>query len=73
MGSEIGGKSNKFTRPVIIFRKLSHGFYFVIPTSTKEKDGSWYVKFTQQTLLQLLAYIKLEQLIIVGYSPNWEL
>jgi mRNA interferase MazF len=51
VGSEIGGKSNKFTRPVIILRKLSHGFYFVIPTSTKEKDGSWYVKFTQADIV----------------------
>jgi hypothetical protein len=30
-GSEIGGKSKLFSRPVIIFRKLAHGFYFVIP------------------------------------------
>ncbi len=45
VGSEINGKSDIFSRPVIIFKKLSHGFYFVIPTTTKEKEGSWFVPF----------------------------
>lgn len=45
IGSEIGGKNHQFSRPVIIFKKLAHGFYFVIPTTTKEKTGSWYVLF----------------------------
>jgi mRNA interferase MazF len=46
VGSEMDGKSELFSRPVIIFRKLAHGFYFVIPTSTKAKEGSWYTPFT---------------------------
>ena len=32
---------------MIIFKKLAHGFYFVIPTTTKPKVGSWYVPFRQ--------------------------
>jgi mRNA interferase MazF len=48
VGSEIGGKSELFSRPVIIYKKLAHGFYFVIPTATKEKAGSWYVSFTHK-------------------------
>ena len=47
VGSEINGKSRLFSRPVIIFKKLAHGFYFVIPTTTKPKIGSWYVPFRQ--------------------------
>ena len=47
VGSEINGKSRLFSRPVIIFKKLAHGFYFVIPTTTKSKVGSWYVPFRQ--------------------------
>jgi mRNA interferase MazF len=43
VGSEINGKSGLFSRPVIIYRKLSHGFYFVIPTTTQSKEGSWFV------------------------------
>lgn len=45
VGSEINGKSRLFSRPVIIYKKLSHGFYFVIPTTTKQREGTWYVKF----------------------------
>ncbi len=48
VGSEINGKNNLFSRPVIIFKKLAHGFYFVIPTTTKERKGTWQVKFRQQ-------------------------
>ncbi len=47
IGSEINGKSKYFSRPVIILKKLSHGFYFVIPTTTQKKEGSWYVHFRQ--------------------------
>ena len=49
VGSEIGGKNNLFSRPVIILKKFAHGFYFVIPTSTKIKDGTWYVNFKHQS------------------------
>jgi mRNA interferase MazF len=45
IGSEINGKSRLFSRPAIVFKKLAHGFYFVVPTTTKLKEGSWYVSF----------------------------
>ncbi len=45
IGTEIGGKSKNFTRPVIIYKKLAHSFYLVIPTTTKQKNGTWFVKF----------------------------
>jgi len=48
IGSEINGKSDLFSRPVIILRKLAHGFYFVIPTTTQVRVGSWYVPFKQK-------------------------
>jgi len=48
IGSEIGGKNSLFSRPAIIFKKLSHNFYFIIPTTTKLRAGSWYVGFKQQ-------------------------
>lgn len=50
IGSEINGKSKLFSRPVIVFKKLSHGFYFVIPTSTQIREGNWYVKFRHKEL-----------------------
>lgn len=48
VGSEINGKNDLFSRPVIIFKKLAHGFYFVIPTTTKDRSGTWYLKFRHQ-------------------------
>lgn len=45
VGSEVNGKSKMFSRPVIVFKKLSHGFYFVIPTTTQDKQGNWFVPF----------------------------
>lgn len=49
VGSEINGKSGLFSRPGIIFKKLAHGFYFVIPTTTRIREGSWYVGIRQQS------------------------
>ena len=48
IGSEIGGKSDLFSRPVIILKKLARGFYFIVPTSTQAKSGTWYVGFKHQ-------------------------
>ena len=48
VGSEMNGKSGLFSRPVLILKKLSHGFYFVIPTTSQARQGSWYVALNQQ-------------------------
>lgn len=47
VGSEINGKSDLFSRPVVILKKLSHEFYFVVPTTTRERRGTWFVAFRQ--------------------------
>ena len=46
VGSEINGKSNLFSRPVLIFRKLSKSTFMGIPTSSQDRKGSWYVQIT---------------------------
>ena len=43
IGSEMDGKSSLFSRPGLILKKLSRGFYLVAPTTTKIKEGSWYL------------------------------
>ena len=45
IGFEINGKNDFFTRPVLILRKFSKQFYFVIPLTTKQQTGTWYVNF----------------------------
>lgn len=47
VGYEMNGKSDKFSRPVIIYKKLARNFYCVIPTTTQIKTGSWFVNFKQ--------------------------
>lgn len=64
IGSEIDGKSAKFSRPAIIYKKLSHGFYLVIPTSTKEKTGSWYVPFVHKNIKNVAC---LHQIRVIDY------
>jgi len=43
VGVEINGKSNLFSRPVLILKKLSREAAVIIPLTSKAKTGSWYV------------------------------
>ncbi len=45
VGVEINGKSCRFTRPVLIMRKLSRMGFMGIPLTSQEKTGSWYHEF----------------------------
>jgi mRNA-degrading endonuclease toxin of MazEF toxin-antitoxin module len=42
VGSEINGKSELFSRPGLVLKKLSRSFYLVVPTTTQKREGSWY-------------------------------
>ncbi|MCL1839379.1 type II toxin-antitoxin system PemK/MazF family toxin [Candidatus Saccharibacteria bacterium] len=44
VGIEINGKSDLFSRPVFIYRKLSRSGFLGIPMTTQKKSGSWYVE-----------------------------
>ena len=48
VGIEMNGKSKDFTRPVLIFKKLSREGFLGIPMSTKLKEGTWYVHVKQK-------------------------
>lgn len=65
VGSEINGKSNLFSRPVLIFRKLSSGTFLGIPTSSQERKGTWYVRVT---LHDKLSTAILSQIRIFDYK-----
>jgi mRNA interferase MazF len=43
LGSEISGKSNLFTRPVLILRKYDQYSFYGLPLTTKYKEGTWYM------------------------------
>ena len=64
IGSEINGKSRLFSRPGIILKKLSSGFYLVAPTTSKEHTGSWY---TAITYANKKTYVCLHQIRTLDY------
>jgi mRNA interferase MazF len=48
VGSEMSGKSELFSRPALVLKKLSRGIYLIAPTTTREKEGTWYVPIRQE-------------------------
>jgi mRNA interferase MazF len=64
IGTEISGKGDKFTRPVIILQKLSHFTILIIPCSTKIKEGSWFVSFAHRSVDMVAC---LNQIRIIDY------
>lgn len=48
IGIEINGKGQMFSRPVLVYRKLSRDGFMAIPLSTKIKEGTWYIKIDFQ-------------------------
>ncbi len=64
IGTEISGKGREYTRPVIIYKKLSKFTFLVIPLSTKTKTGSWFVEFTHDKVKMVAC---LHQIRVVDY------
>lgn len=46
IGFELDGKNDKFIRPILVLKKLTHNTFLGIPLTTKLKNGTWYVKST---------------------------
>lgn len=45
VGVEINGKSRKFSRPVLVLKKLSRHGFMGVPLTSQPHEGSWYVPF----------------------------
>lgn len=45
VGIEINGKHERFSRPVLVLKKLSRFGFMGIPLTSQEHKGSWYVSF----------------------------
>ncbi|MBR2864430.1 type II toxin-antitoxin system PemK/MazF family toxin [Candidatus Saccharibacteria bacterium] len=65
IGVEINGKSTSFTRPVLIFKKLSKFSFLAVPLTSQEHSGSWYAPFTFKNKSQ---YAVLSQIRIMSVS-----
>ena len=65
VGSEINGKSKLFSRPVLIFKKLSATTFLGIRTSSQDRNGSWYVRITLQNKVSVVI---LSQIRVFDYK-----
>ena len=45
VGVEINGKSEYFSRPVLVLKKLSRYGFMGVPLTSQAHTGSWYVSF----------------------------
>ena len=60
VGVEINGKSEYFSRPVLVLKKLSRYGFMGIPITSQKHKGSWYVsfKFKDRTETAVLSQAK---------------
>ena len=47
VGTEMNGKNDRYSRPVLIYKKLASDKFMAIPLTSQHHVGSWYVPFTQ--------------------------
>jgi len=64
VGSEINGKSDLFSRPALVMKKLSNTLFLVAPTTTKLRQGSWYV---QIKFADRVTNVCLQQIRVIDY------
>lgn len=48
VGIEINGKSEYFSRPVLVLKKLSRFGFMGVPLTSQKHEGQWYVEFEFQ-------------------------
>ncbi|MDO5451583.1 MAG: type II toxin-antitoxin system PemK/MazF family toxin [Candidatus Saccharibacteria bacterium] len=58
VGVEIDGKSEKYSRPVIVLRKHSKSCFTGIPLTSQPHTGSWYTHFVFQGKKQTAVLIQ---------------
>ena len=58
VGVEIDGKSKKYSRPVVVFKKHSALCFTGIPLTSKKHNGSWYCQFEFQSKIQTAILIQ---------------
>lgn len=65
VGVEINGKNDGFTRPILVFKKLSRFSFLGVPLTTQEHYGTWYSSFEFKNKKQFAA---LSQIRILSVS-----
>ena len=77
VGDEQDGKNELFERPILILKKFNNRIAWVLPMSTKEKDGIYYYSLTHNekvftVILSQLRLISVKRFrrFIRKISPN---
>jgi len=52
VGVEINGKSEYYSRPVLVLKKLSRYGFMGVPLTSQAHEGSWYVPFEFQDRIE---------------------
>jgi len=77
--TEINGKSDRFSRPVLVVKKFGRYSFWGVPLTTKEHDGSWYVPFEFRNRLEVAAIHQMRNMDVsrlydkIGQVPNSDL
>jgi mRNA interferase MazF len=66
VGEEIDGKSEKYTRPVLILKKINRKNFLVIPGTTTERIGKLYFKIVFEN--NVSGYFCLNQIRVISYK-----
>ena len=70
VGTEMNGKGDLFTRPILIFKKYDKYSFLALPLTTKHKEGTWYFIFVHNNKKQTIV---LSQARIINYKRLKEL
>ena len=79
VGTEMNGKNEKYSRPILILRKLSKYNFLGVPLTSQKHEGTWWVEFS---FLNKNQYATLNQIRIIdsrrlytkmGQVPNSDL
>ena len=63
IGVEMCGKGEKFSRPVVVLKKLSRFGFYGVPLTSQFHDGNWFVEFEFKNKKQ---YASLAQVRIIS-------
>ncbi len=63
IGVEVSGKGTGFSRPMLVYKKLSQESFLGIPLTTHIKQGSWYISFA---FAESIACANLAQIRVVS-------
>ena len=79
IGVEINGKNDVFSRPVLVFKKLSRYGFMAIPLTSQKHEGDWYISFEFKKKVSIASLAQARTMSVsrlyrrMGTIPNTDL